>query len=194
MQISEHDGWCSEVNHCPSPHQNDRPAGQVVSLLVIHNISLPPGEFGGGHVQSFFQGHLDPALHPYFADIAPLKVSAHFLIEREGITTQFVSCFNRAWHAGRSQYAGREECNDYSIGVELEGTDQLAYTAPQYHALEVLTRALRSAFPGITPYRITGHEFIAPGRKTDPGPAFDWQRYLRSVVDAPTKVSGGRRI
>ena len=193
MQINEHDGWCSEVNHCPSPHHNDRPVGEAVSLLVIHNISLPPGEFGGGHVQSFFQGHLDPTAHPYFAEIAPLKVSAHFLIERDGVVTQFVSCFKRAWHAGRSRYAGREECNDYSIGIELEGTDELPYTARQYDALQALTKVLQHAFPAITLHRITGHEFIAPGRKTDPGPAFDWQRYLCSVIDAPG-APGGRQV
>lgn len=193
MQINEHDGWCSEINHCPSPHHNERPAGEAVSLLVIHNISLPPGEFGGGHVQSFFQGQLDPALHPYFAEIAPLKVSAHFLIERDGVITQFVSCCQRAWHAGRSAYAGRSECNDYSIGIELEGTDELAFSAAQYDALKRLTKVLQRAFPAITPYRITGHEFIAPGRKTDPGPGFDWQRYLCSVTEAPATVAGGRQ-
>lgn len=184
MQINNQGGWCDGVNHCPSPHFNERPAGEAVSLLVIHNISLPPGEFGGGHVHTFFQGHLDPNLHPYFADIVALKVSAHFMIERDGVVTQFVSCLKRAWHAGRSEFAGRPECNDYSIGIELEGTDDLAFTAAQYDALQQLTQALQRAYPAITQYRITGHEFIAPGRKTDPGLAFDWQRYFRSLKEA----------
>lgn len=181
MQINSHDGWCDDVQHCPSPHHNERPAGDVASLLVIHNISLPPGNFGGGHVQAFFQGQLDPTLHPYFAQIAELKVSAHFLIERDGAITQFVSCLKRAWHAGRSEYAGRPECNDYSIGIELEGTDDLPFSAAQYNSLQALTRALQLAYPAITRQRITGHEFIAPGRKTDPGPRFDWQRYFNSL-------------
>ncbi|WP_022964061.1 1,6-anhydro-N-acetylmuramyl-L-alanine amidase AmpD [Halopseudomonas pelagia] len=184
MQINSHDGWCSEVNHCPSPHHNERPAGEVASLLVIHNISLPPGRFGGGHVQAFFQGHLDSAVHPYFAEIAALKVSAHFLIERDGTITQFVSCLKRAWHAGRSQYGGRPECNDYSIGIELEGTDDLPFTPAQYDSLQALTKALQYAYPDISRYRITGHEFIAPGRKTDPGVGFDWQRYFHSLNKA----------
>ena len=175
------DGWLDDVVRCPSAHCNERPHNEV-SLLVIHNISLPPGQFGGGYVQSFFRGQLDPAAHPYFAEIAALRVSAHFLIERDGAITQFVSCDERAWHAGASRHGGRDNCNDFSIGIELEGTDELPYTEEQYAALLSLTRALQQAYPAITNSRITGHEFIAPGRKTDPGAAFKWHRYLAALT------------
>lgn len=176
------DGWVQEATRCPSAHFNARPSDTDISLLVVHNISLPPGQFGGGHVQSFFSGTLDPSLHPYFDEIKDLRVSAHFLIERCGRLTQFVSCFARAWHAGASRYGGRDQCNDFSIGVELEGTDDTPFTDNQYRVLTDLTHALMHRYPGITPYRITGHEHIAPQRKTDPGRCFDWQRYLASVV------------
>ncbi|MEH6564674.1 MAG: 1,6-anhydro-N-acetylmuramyl-L-alanine amidase AmpD [Halopseudomonas sp.] len=175
-------GWLESAQICRSEHCNARPEGEVVSLLVVHNISLPPGEFGGRHVQSFFCGQLDVSAHPYFAEIAPLRVSAHFFIERDGAVTQFVSCEQRAWHAGVSRYAGRDNCNDFSIGVELEGTDETPYTDAQYAALGELTRSLQAAYPTITNCRVTGHEHIAPGRKTDPGVAFDWHRYLRSLL------------
>ncbi|MBA1181665.1 1,6-anhydro-N-acetylmuramyl-L-alanine amidase AmpD [Pseudomonas psychrotolerans] len=170
------DGWYREARLCPSPNHNERPAGTEVSLLVIHNISLPPGQFGTGCVQAFFQNCLDHSAHPFFAEIAELKVAAHFLIERDGTVTQFVSCAQRAWHAGVSSFDGRENCNDFSLGIELEGTDDLAYTDAQYRALGRLTRALQRAYPAITAERIQGHSDIAPGRKTDPGPAFDWAR------------------
>ncbi|GGC85788.1 1,6-anhydro-N-acetylmuramyl-L-alanine amidase AmpD [Halopseudomonas salina] len=183
MPIRIEDGWARDVDICPSPHCNARPPAESISLLVIHNISLPPGQFGGGFVQAFFRGALDPLEHPYFATIAALRVSAHFLIERNGKVTQFVSCLDRAWHAGASLYAGRTDCNDFSIGVELEGTDTQPYAEAQYSSLLELTQALRSAYPAITPYRITGHEFIAPGRKTDPGPAFEWRRFLGDLVN-----------
>ena len=178
------EGWLDSAQICRSEHFNARPDGEAVSLLVVHNISLPPGQFGGGHVQRFFCGQLDSSLHPYFTQISELRVSAHFLIERSGIITQFVNCDQRAWHAGASSYAGRAECNDFSIGIELEGADQTAYTDAQYDALSELTKALQVAYPAITPCRVTGHEFIAPGRKTDPGVAFDWRRYLSSLVCA----------
>ncbi|WP_150302584.1 1,6-anhydro-N-acetylmuramyl-L-alanine amidase AmpD [Pseudomonas saliphila] len=176
------DGWLAQARALPSPHCNARPVGETISLLVIHNISLPPGQFGGGFVQQLFAGELDPHCHPYFASISSIRVSAHFLIERDGSLFQFVSCLDRAWHAGASRFGGRPECNDYSIGVELEGTDTEPYTPAQYAALIELTRALQAAYPAITPYRITGHEFIAPGRKTDPGSAFDWRGYLRALT------------
>ena len=168
-------GWCHGVRHCPSPNFNERPAGEI-SLLVIHNISLPPGQFGTGKVQAFFQNALQRCEHPFFEEIANLKVSAHFLIERDGAVTQFVSCLDRAWHAGVSCFEGRESCNDFSIGIELEGTDHEPFTDAQYLALIELCRILQSAYPAITPERVCGHSDIAPGRKTDPGPAFDWQR------------------
>lgn len=180
VQVAD-DGWVEGALRCPSGHFNERPAGEVVSLLVIHNISLPPGQFGGGHVQAFFSGRLDPDGHPYFAEIAALRVSAHFLIERTGCLTQFVSCLDRAWHAGASQYGGRTDCNDFSVGVELEGTDDTPFTDEQYATLTDLSAALMRRYPDITAYRITGHEHIAPGRKTDPGFGFDWRRYLSSL-------------
>lgn len=180
MQLDPLTGWCAGVQHCPSPNFNERPAGEI-SLLVIHNISLPPGQFGTGKVQPFFQNCLDHSEHPFFEEIAALRVSAHFLIERDGAVTQFVSCLARAWHAGISLFDGREGCNDFSLGVELEGTDTLAFTDAQYLALIALTRQLQCAWPAITVERICGHSDIAPGRKTDPGPCFDWARYRAGI-------------
>ncbi len=182
MQLDCASGWCHDVQHCPSPNFNARPAGEV-SLLVIHNISLPPAQFKTGKVQAFFQNLLDVTEHPYFAGIADLRVSAHFLIERDGEVTQFVSCLDRAWHAGVSVFDGREGCNDFSLGIELEGTDEQPFTDAQYSALIELTRQLRSAYPAITPQRMCGHSDIAPGRKTDPGPFFDWPRFRAAVQD-----------
>lgn len=183
MRVDTASGWLNGVEHCPSAHCNERPAAGDISLLVIHNISLPPGQFGTGCVQQLFNGSLDPAAHPYFAAIAGLRVSAHFLIERDGRLTQFVSCLQRAWHAGQSSFNGRDNCNDYSIGIELEGTDDQPFTAVQYDRLVALSAALQVAYPLITAERITGHEHIAPGRKTDPGPCFDWQGYLSRLAD-----------
>lgn len=182
--MSDAAAWLPGALVCPSPHCDDRPDPEDISLLVIHNISLPPGQFGGGHVQAFFRGELDPDAHSYFADIAAMRVSAHFLIERDGSLTQFVPCGRRAWHAGQSCFAGRPACNDYSIGIELEGTDETPYSNQQYRVLSDLTLRLQRLYPAISRQRITGHEFIAPGRKTDPGPAFDWARYLRSLLVA----------
>ncbi len=187
MQIDAATGWLSAIAHCPSAHFNERPTGMDISLLVIHNISLPPGQFGTGCVQQFFRGALDPAADPYFAGIADLRVSAHFLIERDGGITQFVSCLQRAWHAGQSCFDGRDNCNDFSLGIELEGTDDQPFSDAQYASLIALTRTLQQAFPLITRERITGHEHIAPGRKTDPGPCFDWPRYLHDVTDNALK-------
>lgn len=175
-------GWLTAATRIPSPNFNQRPPGTQVSLLVIHNISLPPGEFGTGAVADFFCNRLDTSFHPYYAEIAHLQVSAHFFIARDGQIIQFVSVLDRAWHAGASQFQGVGNCNDYSVGVELEGCDDVAYTDTQYAALIGLTRQLRQTFPLITHERICGHEHIAPGRKTDPGPAFDWPRYLEGVA------------
>lgn len=190
MQIDGANGWLKDVRHCPSTHFNARPAGTEVSLLVIHNISLPPGQFGTGCVQQFFSGTLDRQAHPYFAEIAELRVSAHFLIERDGSVTQFVSCHDRAWHAGQSCFDGRENCNDFSLGIELEGTDDQPFADAQYASLIALTHALQQTFPRITRARITGHEHIAPGRKTDPGPCFDWTRYLDQLTDTAPMDEG----
>ena len=182
MLLDRATGWCQGIQHCPSANFNERPDAEI-SLLVIHNISLPPAQFKTGKVQALFQNRLDPAEHPYFAGIADLRVSAHFLIERDGELTQFVSCLDRAWHAGVSVFEGRETCNDFSIGIELEGTDDQPFTDAQYLALIELTRQLQQAWPAITTQRITGHSDIAPGRKTDPGPCFDWARFRSALQD-----------
>lgn len=149
-------------------------------MLVIHNISLPPGEFGGPYIDQLFTGTLDPHAHPYFQDISHLRVSAHCLIRRDGCIVQYVPFDQRAWRAGVSQFAGRERCNDFSIGIELEGTDTLPFTQEQYQQLARITQLLLDIYP-IMPPRITGHSDIAPLRKTDPGPAFDWQHYHQLI-------------
>lgn len=182
MQLDPTSGWCHGIRHCPSPNCNVRPRGEI-SLLVIHNISLPPGQFGTGKVQAFFQNRLVADEHPYFAGIATLQVSAHFLIERDGAITQFVSCNERAWHAGQSSFGGRENCNDFSLGIELEGTDEQPFADAQYAALVALTRVLQRAYPALTLERICGHSDIAPTRKTDPGPAFDWPRLRAALMN-----------
>ena len=186
MHLDPHSGWFEGVRHCPSPNFNARPSGEI-SLMVIHNISLPPGQFGTGKVQQFFANQLVADEHPYFADICSLTVSAHFLIERDGAVFQFVSCRDRAWHAGVSRFEGRENCNDFSLGIELEGTDDLAYSDAQYAALATLTGELRRAYPAIRPERIVGHSDIAPGRKTDPGGAFDWPRLRAALTEESTQ-------
>jgi AmpD protein len=160
--------------YIPSPNCDDRPAG-AIELLVIHNISLPPGEFGGDGVQRLFTNTLDAMTHPYYLSIAELKVSAHFFVRRDGQAIQFVSCLKRAWHAGESCWRGTPRCNDFSIGIELEGSDAVPFTDAQYVALNRLTLALRATYPI---RGIAGHSDIAPQRKTDPGPFFDWLRYL----------------
>ncbi len=168
-------GWVSGVRRLASPNYDSRPPGTAIDLLVIHNISLPPGEFGSQAVAQLFTNTLDTAAHPFYAQLEGLKVSAHFLIQRTGNVIQFVPCGKRAWHAGVSVWRGRTACNNFSIGIELEGTDCLPFSDQQYVALIRLTRVLKRAFPI---REITGHSDIAPGRKTDPGPMFDWQRYL----------------
>jgi len=160
--------------YIPSPNCDDRPAG-AIELLVIHNISLPPGEFGGDGVQRLFTNSLDVAAHPYYATISGLRVSAHFFVRRDGQIIQFVPCLQRAWHAGESCWQSKSRCNDFSIGIELEGSDDVPYTDAQYDALHRLTKALRETYPICG---IAGHSDIAPLRKTDPGPCFEWARYL----------------
>lgn len=157
-----------------SPNCDERPAACPVDLLVIHHISLPPGEFGGTGIVELFTNRLDPGAHPYYEAIAAAKVSAHFLIRRDGELIQFVPCAKRAWHAGESSWKGRSRCNDFSIGVELEGTGEVPFTAAQYRRLAALTRALKARYPIRD---LVGHSDIAPGRKTDPGASFDWKRY-----------------
>lgn len=180
------DGWLVGVRHVPSPHFDCRPEDETPSLLVVHNISLPPGEFGGPWIDALFTGRLDPDAHPYFADIAQLRVSAHCLIRRDGEIVQYVPFDKRAWHAGVSVYHGRERCNDFSIGIELEGTDTVSYTDEQYQQLTSLTRLLIQQYPDMVRH-ITGHCDIAPVRKTDPGPSFDWQRFRQSLAVTSNK-------
>ncbi len=170
-------GWLQQAKACPSPNYNQRPEGAQVSLLVVHNISLPPDQYGTGWVQAFFCNQLDAEAHPYFARIAQLRVSSHLLIERDGELTQFVSFDDRAWHAGASCFEGRSECNDFSIGIELEGSDHIAYTEVQYQRLAEVTALLLARYPELSENRIAGHDDIAPGRKTDPGPAFNWSHF-----------------
>ena len=172
------DGWLEGVRRVISPHFDQRPENEDISLLVIHYISLPPEQFGGGYVDDFFQGKLDPSVHPYFAEIYQIRVSAHCLIERNGRITQYVSFNDRAWHAGLSSFEGREKCNDFSIGIELEGSNEQPFTAAQYRALAMLTKRIMVAYPNITRQRIVGHCDISPGRKIDPGQYFDWNNYL----------------
>jgi N-acetyl-anhydromuramoyl-L-alanine amidase len=167
------DGWLSGVERIDSPNHDARPADAVITLIVIHAISLPPGQFSGNAVTELFTNRLDPQTHPYFASIAAQRVSAHFFIRRDGDITQFVSCGQRAWHAGASCWQGRERCNDFSLGIELEGDDLTAFTPPQYRALADLLAVLQRHFPVDS---VAGHLDIAPGRKTDPGPYFDWSR------------------
>ncbi|GLS26788.1 N-acetyl-anhydromuranmyl-L-alanine amidase [Marinibactrum halimedae] len=152
-----------------------------MSLVVIHNISLPPEQFGGGYIEQFFCNQLCWDKHPYFETIRGVEVSAHFLVSREGNITQFVSTENRAWHAGKSSFDGEDDCNNYSIGIELEGADNTPYEQPQYCSTVELIKALKKSYPDIHNERITGHEHIAPGRKTDPGPAFDWKKLIEHL-------------
>lgn len=171
--------WLAGVRRVPSPNYDTRPAGSMIDMLVIHSISLPPGEYGGDAIDRLFTNSLDPTAHPYYQTIASLRVSAHALIDRSGAITQYVPFELRAWHAGASSFAGRENCNDFSIGIELEGCDDQPYEQAQYHTLAELTRFLMRAWPGITAARIAGHCDVAAGRKTDPGPAFDWTYYRK---------------
>ncbi|HUQ76627.1 MAG TPA: 1,6-anhydro-N-acetylmuramyl-L-alanine amidase AmpD [Burkholderiales bacterium] len=166
-------GRLTPCRYVESPNQDERPPGEEVTLLVVHSISLPPGQYGGDAIERFFTNRLDPAAHPYFREIEGMKVSAHFLVRRDGELIQFVPTPRRAWHAGASTWRGRSRCNDFSIGVELEGTDDAAFADPQYAALATLIAALRRQHPLRD---IAAHSDIAPGRKTDPGPGFDWPR------------------
>lgn len=174
-------GWLESARKLPSPNFDQRPAGSSIELIVVHNISLPPGVYGGGHVERLFTNLLDPLAHPYFAEIAHMQVSAHVFIERDGVATQFVAFSDRAWHAGASVFEGRSACNDFSIGIELEGSDFDPFTDSQYESLNALIELLRAAYPVKA---VCGHSDIAPGRKTDPGPFFDWSRIDSSPRDA----------
>ena len=175
-------GFANFAMQVPSPNCDERPDGCAISLIVVHGISLPPGEFGGDAILRLFTNRIEASAHPYYATIADVRVSAHFLIRRDGTLLQFVACAKRAWHAGASSWRGRGRCNDYAIGVELEGTDTLPYTRAQYAMLSRLVRALRRRYPIEV---VVGHSDVAPGRKTDPGPAFDWERLARLLAPRP---------
>lgn len=179
LMIKDH--WLTVARRVPSPHYNERPEGVSPRLLVVHNISLPPGEFGGPYIDQLFTGTLSAQEHPYFAKIADLRVAAHCLIRREGEIVQYVPFDKRAWHAGQSTYQDVDNCNDFSIGIELEGTDDLPYTEQQYQALTSITQSLIDNY-ALAKENITGHSDIAPGRKTDPGPAFDWDYYYSLIA------------
>jgi N-acetyl-anhydromuramoyl-L-alanine amidase len=186
------DGWWTRARRSPSPNAGPRPAGTTIDLVVLHSISLPPGQFGGPEVEQFFHNRLDTSAHPYFARLQDLKVSAHFFVRRTGEVLQFVSCDQRAWHAGASAWRGRTQCNDFSIGIELEGLDDgTAFCAAQYAALTRLLRAVSRVYPV---REVVGHEHVAPGRKADPGAGFDWRRLARVLPSAlllPKEVREG---
>ena len=180
-------GFADVARQVPSPNHDARSRGAEITLLVVHGISLPPGKFGGPGIEELFTNRLDPAADPYYEGIATLRVSAHFLIRRDGELVQFVACDKRAWHAGESSWQGRTRCNDFSIGIELEGTDTLPYTDAQYGMLARLTQALCERYPIAA---VVGHSDVAPGRKTDPGSCFDWPRLHRAVAVAGVTFTG----
>jgi AmpD protein len=181
MRIDLATGLAAGVRQVLSPYCDARPRGTVAELIVVHGISLPPGEFGGAWIDQLFTGNLDPDAHPFFRDAAKLRVSAHALIRRDGQVVQYVPFHERAWHAGESAYQGRAGCNDFSIGIELEGTEVLPYEDAQYESLARLIKGLLSSYAGLSAERLAGHSDIAPGRKADPGSGFDWRR-LRSLL------------
>lgn len=186
MQVDLDSGLLQGVNYVVSPNCDARPAGIETNLIVVHGISMPPGEFGGPWIERLFTNTLPPEAHVYFAQIGPLRVSSHLVVARGGDITQYVKFSDRAWHAGVSSYEGREACNDFSVGVELEGTDTLPYEPVQYLVLAQVVGALCAAYPAFSPDRVVGHSDIAPGRKTDPGPAFDWP-HARRLIEAACK-------
>ncbi|MEM7027578.1 MAG: 1,6-anhydro-N-acetylmuramyl-L-alanine amidase AmpD [Pseudomonadota bacterium] len=183
FNIDQQDEWISHARHIRSPNCDERPEPFEISLIVIHGISLPPNCYGGPYIDQLFTNSLNTEDHPYFKDISHLRVSSHLMINRQGLLTQYVPLKKRAWHAGESEFKGRKVCNDFSIGIELEGCDDESYTDSQYKVLIELTEMIRLHWPAISKDRIVGHEDIAPGRKTDPGPAFDWQRYLTGMTE-----------
>ena len=176
------EGWWIGAVHCPSPNHGPRPEGMVVDMVVLHSISLPAGQYGGPQIRQLFTNTLDPSAHPEFEALRGLEVSAHFLIRRNGQVVQFVSCERRAWHAGRSHWKGRDNCNDFSIGIELEGLEGLSFEPAQYARLELLLRSIRRRYPL---EMVVGHEHIAPGRKADPGPGFQWRALRLELGWAP---------
>lgn len=182
MNLSIRNGKLIHQRQVSSPHFNQRPRENDISLLVIHYISLPPEKFGGNFIDQFFLGKLDPTIHPYFEEIKDLRVSAHCLINRKGEITQYVNFNDMAWHAGLSEFNGRDKCNEYSIGIELEGSNNQPFTMQQYQSLAKLTKEIITEYPTITPERIVGHNDISPGRKIDPGQYFDWEYYITLIT------------
>jgi len=187
LQVDLDSGLMLGARQIASPNYDPRPPGVEADLIVVHGISLPPGDFGGPWIDRLFTNTLPTDAHPYFAEIGTLRVSSHLVITRDGALTQYVKFSDRAWHAGRSSYDGREACNDFSVGVELEGTDTLPYEFEQYAALAEVVAALCAAYPQLSPDRLGGHSDVAPGRKTDPGPAFDWAR-ARRLIDMACRI------
>jgi AmpD protein len=192
LEVDPATGLLRGARYLESPNFDARPAGCEADLLIVHGISLPPASFGGPWIDRLFGNDLPADAHPYFASLAGVRVSSHALIRRDGEITQYVRFIDRAWHAGKSTFAGRERCNDFSIGIELEGTDSVPYEDVQYRVLATLVAALCAAYPALSPERLVGHSDVAPGRKTDPGPAFDWERARRLVAMACSR--GQRRV
>ena len=185
--VSPGAGLIRPASQCPSPNQDDRPPGAVPSLVILHGISLPPGEFGGPHIEALFTNQLDWDAHPYFSEIEGLQVSSHLLVRRDGELIQFVPFERRAWHAGTSSFRGQDCCNDYSIGIEMEGTDDIPYTDEQYETLADVLTAIMESYPAISPRHLAGHCDVSPGRKSDPGPVFDWLRLYDELTDRRTE-------
>ena len=181
FQLDRASGRVAQARFVPSPNCDPRPDGAEIEVLVIHAISLPPRRYGGDFIEQFFTNRLDTDAHPYFAELRDLKVSTHFLIKRDGELLQFVPTHKRAWHAGASSFRGRDNVNDFSLGIELEGCDEEPFESAQYNRLSNLARFLMACYPAIQPQHIVGHFEIAPGRKTDPGPCFDWKRFRTSI-------------
>jgi len=181
-----HEGWWRRARACPSPNFGPRPAGTCVSLAIVHSISLPPGEYGGHTIEQLFSNRLDCDAHPYYSRLRGLQVSAHFLIRRDGAAVQFVPIGERAWHAGASSWRGRKNCNDWSLGIELEGLEGQHFEPPQYSMLATLLRAAQRHLPL---QEVVGHEHVAPGRKADPGPGFDWPRLAAALRSSGLSAS-----
>jgi N-acetyl-anhydromuramoyl-L-alanine amidase len=189
LQVDPASGLLNGATYVPSPNCDSRPPGMEADLIVVHGISLPPGDFGGPWIDLLFTNALPADAHPYFAEVGSMRVSSHLAIKRSGAVTQYVKFTERAWHAGKSSFRGRTACNDFSVGIELEGTDTLPYEDAQYRALAEVVAALCSAYPNLSIDRLVGHSDIAPGRKTDPGPAFDWPRARSLIVDVSNRFA-----
>ena len=194
MEVNLESGLMRGARQIASPNHDSRPAGVQADLIVVHGISLPPGEYGGPWIDRLFTNTLPADVHPYFAEIGTLRVSSHLVVMRDGAVTQYVRFTDRAWHAGKSIFEGRAACNDFSVGVELEGTDTQPYEDVQYERLAEAVAALCAAYPRLSPARLVGHSDIAPGRKTDPGPAFDWPRARRLIAEASAASACGKPL